>query len=369
MLNNYIPIGKYFHISKDWQKYYNGYKDNVYRGVGYFEIEAPDIYIPLLPLRYDGKLYFPIGNFKGYYTFTEIQTAIKYGYKCKFLGGYIAISVKDLFTEFVDTVYNKLRIPAIKSGNLALNHSFKKLLNANSGKWAEHKQKTEILFSATYEDFKRGNLEIFNEGEPLIYKRPIHSNREYHNVGITAEITSLSRIRLFTEIDKILKMGYSVYYVDTDSIITNCPPNKLLVDKYKLGYLKCEHKIIEGIFLTSKFYFLKIDTDYDKNVLLLNKDKLKKYIFIHKGFKNIKIPYDKFKVLYENNRIDKICTKYDGIAKFKSSIKRKTGIVKRTSPFLCVVETEKQLRNFYDKRFISSNRINTTPIKFIFNGK
>lgn len=47
-----------------------------------------------------------------------------------------------------------------------------------------------------------------------------------------------------------------MYYSDTDSLVTNIALPDKLVSSNKLGFLKLEHDIVEGIFITNKIYYL-----------------------------------------------------------------------------------------------------------------
>lgn len=381
MLNNLFPIGKYINIPSNWRNFY----ENGYRGFGLFEIEAPqNLDIPLLPLKYNNKLLFPLGKFKDYYSFTEINEAINTGYDCKFIHGVISKnSVNDLFNEYILKCYND-RIVAKQNNNTVNDYINKILMNATYGKFGERKQKNRILFSLKNIEFENGKIEIFKD-EPLIYLQQIDFNREYHNVGIASEITTLARLKLFNKMIEITNKGYELYYCDTDSIITDCPPDKLNVGN-NLGDLKLECRIDEGIFISPKLYMLSLDNDYNSKNLKMKykcnicghtinilKDirgeicknckkgiyKLPDIKFVHKGFKNVDIGFKDLKKAYFQNKMIDLVADYVDIAKFKSALIRKD-VLRRKSPFLAVLNTHKEFKSLYDKRIIKG--LKTYPI-------
>jgi len=354
MKNNFMPIGKYFYIEDGWEKMY---KDN-YRGVGLFNIKAPILYIPFLPVKLNKKLYFPIGEFQDYYTFTEIKYALTLGYKCEFIKGYMAKGTYELFNEFVDTIYDD-RLKAKRENNKIDDLIDKLFLNACSGKFGEKKIVSEICFNLTREEIIDNEVEIYNEN-PLIYLMKSGQHRKYHNVGIIAEVTALARIELYSSIKKVIDAGYKVAYCDTDSIITNAPDGLLQTHNTKLGYLKNEFDITgRGLFIAPKFYMFEHGDGKTK--------------FVHKGMRNIHLTFNDLLKIYKSGRFDLITSSHDTINKFRGSIKR-VNVDSRLSPFLSSVTVKKKFKSVYDKRIILDDKINTVPrkgkiIKNMENGK
>ena len=72
----------------------------------YVEGIQNDTYVPLLPVRHDNKLIFPIGLIKGYYTHLELREAQKHGFTINKLGnGVIYTKTFKLFKSFVIDKY------------------------------------------------------------------------------------------------------------------------------------------------------------------------------------------------------------------------------------------------------------------------
>jgi len=342
------PIGKYNYITSNWHEYY----DRGMRGIGRFKIKSPNLYIPFLPVKINKKLYFANGEFEDYYTFTEIVYAESLGYECEFIEGYLARGVPDLFNLFVDTIFDD-RIKAKLAGNQIDDFIDKLYMNACSGKFGERKEINEIVFNITREDIAEHEVEVYNE-DPLIYLKKIKQHREYHNVGIIAEVTALSRIKLYQQMKEIIDAGYEVAYCDTDSIVTNYPASRLPIDDLKLGYLKKEFDITgRGLFLAPKFYMFEYKGMSDE------KSHVK---FVHKGMKNMHFTFDELLGYYKSGDYSKIISTYTAINKFKGALKR-VNVDQRKSPFLSSVTVSKHFRSIYDKRNI--NGVNTTPRKII----
>ena len=76
------------------------------------------------------------------------------------------------------------------------------------------------------------------------------------SVVISAAVTAYARIHITKLKLEIRKMGGKIYYSDTDSIVTNIELPKYLVNPNKLGLLKLEHVLNEGIFISNKLYWL-----------------------------------------------------------------------------------------------------------------
>lgn len=121
----------------------------------------------------------------------------------------------------------------------------KDILNALPGKYSEP------LHHETYVwDDQRGYEKDVEISLPGWHQQPI----------IAAYIFARARLRLGRVMQQIQAMGFKVYYCDTDSIHTNCPPSKFpapLSDE--CGEWKLEVSNAEGIYLAPKLYALRDD--------------------------------------------------------------------------------------------------------------
>ena len=80
---------------------------------------------------------------------------------------------------------------------------------------------------------------------------------EFKDVSLSTAAAVTSNARIFMSSIKldIIKNGGSIYYTDTDSIVTNKPLHETLVGK-KIGQFKLEYEIKEAYFISSKTYCL-----------------------------------------------------------------------------------------------------------------
>jgi len=213
-------------------------------------VAPPELEIPILPYRDDirGKLIFPLGKWSGWYEFGFVEKAVKYGYDItphrtyEFEGDY-------LFREYVDRFY---KLKCETEG--AFRNIMKILLNSLYGKFAEHSEREELITdpdesiegSYCYDDVFGYSI------------RKVTRLRAHQLLGIAARVTTMAQLKLYEYIETIQRLGGSIYYCDTDSIITDVriPTGK------ELGGVKLEHEIIEGVFLSPKSYCLRT---YDKD--------------------------------------------------------------------------------------------------------
>lgn len=354
MRDGYFPKGKFIQITQkdyDWI----GAMDK-YVGFGNFEVESPNIYLPLLPYRAE-KILFPTGNFISSYSFDEAKKSLELGYKLKFLNGFIAKKSNKLFYDFITTLYNA-RMRAKKNNDTTMVLVIKLLMNSLFGKFSERWEKESLLFKLDIpkniepkDYFLEYDITVVNE-EPLIYSKKEVIHRPHFNIGIGSQITTLSRLKLYSIMEEVLKKGYKLYYCDTDCVHTNMPPQEFTsvkIDDYELGALALEHKIKRALYLAPKFYFLELH----------NGEVIKK----HKGFKNINLPFDNILDMYLENEIE-INETTNSICKYRESLKRKN-VNYRRGLFLSTKEVKKEFKNHYDKRIV--NDLETLPINISHN--
>lgn len=330
-----MPIGKYIKITNnEWDK-------EGYLGYGKFKVKCPSLYLPVLPYRAD-KLYFPIGQWIGWYSFTEAKLAIENGYEMEFIEGYYSRASSNLFKDYITKLYvNKQN--AKEDGNEGRAFINKILMNSFFGKFGERWDKTTIHLNLDKIDIGKTCVEILFE-EPPMYL--VHSvvKRPHFNVGIASEVTTGARIETFNIMQLIRKKGYKVYYTDTDCVHTDMPPSewKNLLHKSKLGAWDNEYGLIkEALYLAPKFYFLKLE----------NGEVIKK----HKGFKNIGLPFEEIKEMYFDDNL-KIFTEQNSICKLLESIIAKNDTDKRKlnrkSLFLASKTYTKEFNATYNKRVV-----------------
>jgi hypothetical protein len=222
-----------------------------------------------------------------------LQFAKKYGYQIKVIKGYQFNKEFNVFDEYVNEL-SKLK-DLLKGSQRQV---VKSLLNNLLGRFAlnfvkpitktVNKTKLDkILATQEVKTFKQINdnnfivtfVPVINreicESHGLDYYRVVLNERKQNIVGkldvfqdtsiiMSAFTTAYARVHMHQIKLDILANGGSIYYSDTDSIVTNLSLNKLkkiMGEKIgdKLGQLKFINDVSEGIFISNKTYALVVE--------------------------------------------------------------------------------------------------------------
>jgi len=128
------------------------------------------------------------------------------------------------------------------------------------------------------------------------------------NVAISASVNSYARVYMAKLKLELLSKGYTLYYTDTDSIVTDKPLDDSLIGP-ELGKFKLEHKIKRGYFISSKLYCLvTYDSANDGLVVkakgaksnTLNESDFKKFL----NMENVKVNKTQSKIRYTEGSVD-----------------------------------------------------------------
>jgi len=185
---------------------------------------------------------------------------------------YIHLFKKDfLNVELIKKLYNERKV----------NPYNKILLNSCYGKFAQFPIFEKWIITKNYKDIKNDDIVYKINDVYIISRKDAEKNVDDVNVIIAKYITDFSRFYVFETINKIQNQGFSVYYTDTDSIHTDCPPEKF----EKITGIKIDGNIgnfkIEKEFSGAFYYAPK---DYE----LINEEKI-----IDKKKKGFKVDIDK----------------------------------------------------------------------------
>lgn len=203
------------------------------------KVKVPDMLVGPLPLRYEGKLVFPVGEFKGWWDMVELRMASQLGVDITLVRQLEA--EEEPVLEPFSTAVNKLS----EESNSDLSRIWKLFGLRLSGKFGQNKLSTEI----------RHIMDIA-EGE----YNPIDMNEVYHEVvvksngvrspyikpAINMRIRAEARVR---HLAKLLE-AKDVYYCDTDSVYTT----SIMDVGDSLGQLKLIDTAQRAYFIGSKFY-------------------------------------------------------------------------------------------------------------------
>ena len=234
------------------------YGINKYEGLSYVTVEVPDMYMPPLPYRQDGKLLFPTGTFSGYYNHNELRNALKYGVKILEIGQQLTYpQTYPFFNSYILSHYEeRLKLQKEKS---PLEHMEKLMMNSLYGKFAFRYDEVTSLIPSNdfdYEKHVKDAIKIeplsngkffnvtYNSNEPTSYSFPIFSSY----------IASEARIKMYNYLSNP-QLKDKIISTDTDSIFLKDYAGEIPTSD-KLGDMKLEdgYPVKNGIFIRPKMY-------------------------------------------------------------------------------------------------------------------
>lgn len=261
--------------------------DNLF-GFYYCKIIASDLYLGLLPVRKDGGVYMPLGYIEGWYFSEELKFAYQHGYKIEILKGYAFEKCENVFNKYIEEFY---KIKSTTTDNV-MKSIAKSLLNNLLGRFGLNIDKfiTELVSQERYYEILQykpiksvkyiGDKVLVTHGSDVSMnicnlhdvdfhstfsneiKRNIKSSNfkedHFHDVSIAIASAVTSYARIFMNKIKldILDKGGSIYYTDTDSIVTDIELDKTLIGR-EIGKFKLECEVSEAYFISNKTYCLK----------------------------------------------------------------------------------------------------------------
>jgi hypothetical protein len=212
-----------------------------------------------------------LGNWEAWICSSEMDNAVKYGYKFNIIKGY-KFETGDIFSEYITKMY-ELRLEYEKGS--AMNLIAKLLMNSLYGKLGMKDEITrmEILDNKTPEDkefvstkfdaFSTHIIDHVDLGDFVILiinsNTDIYYNEKddfYHGTEINIAIASMitSEARIFMTFFKN-NPDFILYYTDTDSVFINKPLPDYMIGN-NLGQFKLENIIKKAIFIAPKVYGL-----------------------------------------------------------------------------------------------------------------
>jgi len=222
-------------------------------GAADVNIQAPWMRIPYLPCRFDGKLVFPTGRFRGVYTYFELREAIRLGYKIErchraieFPGSF------NPFINFIDSIYSE-RLKAQKQKDELMSLVFKAFGNFAYGKYAQKNETVELVPTIELDTSKLETGTIILGGELALVKKKIDYPR-YANCIWACYTTAYARHELYER--GLLRVentkGARLLYCDTDSVIYE-NKTQIIPHSKELGEFK-----LEGVFKYAHFKLPKL---------------------------------------------------------------------------------------------------------------
>lgn len=222
MKNGLFPLPKIDHWREGHEKIEEAVKNPLFEGIAEVEVDATNIdgvvshvpYLGTVDSTY-GRFVFPLGRWKTKYTFFEIRTALRFGYRFKYLKAAVYLQAKrPPFSRYVDFCY-AIRDEGTQKGDKILRDIGKSLGNNLFGKFGQRLRPTKLADPANY------NLNDIKNNIRLDQYILIEENNgfaRHTNIIWSAYITAMCRNLLFTHIVNSISKGNEILYCDTDSI-------------------------------------------------------------------------------------------------------------------------------------------------------
>lgn len=205
-------------------------------------IAIPDCFLPPIPTRLGGRLFFPTGTWDGWLSNVDIELLLSEGGKILHHEESISFEQRLDCKDYAETLY---RIRATSSGIMAF--ACKRLMNALYGKFAECEYKSSIEIDPPVPKGPDEGWRMLFPGAFLVERRvPI----PHMHVPISTHITAIARRTLY----RYMSYSPELHYCDTDGFSSSV---ELKSVEGKLGYLKLEKRIKHGRFVTQKTYDLE----------------------------------------------------------------------------------------------------------------
>lgn len=218
------------------------------------EVVVPDDYFPPLPYRHEGSVFFPTGQWKGWFNQVDLRLLEERGGKVLKVGRVLHFEPFDDLAEYATTLYEKRRTGTTDFDKVV----YKLLLNSLYGKFAENPHKQQMLINPPFTTCPHNpphppKLEDPRESAcmtqllPGIWLLENEVDIPHECVPISAQITALARKNLYQHMRKC----DTFHYCDTDGFSTNRPD---LPTGEMLGELKLELVFKEAEFVSPKVY-------------------------------------------------------------------------------------------------------------------
>ena len=204
-------------------------------------IDVPDMYLPPVPHRVGGRVFFPVGQWRTWLSSVDVRLLLREGGRILKVFEVLEFEAFQDLKDYALTVYEMRKNSDTSFEKLV----YKYLLNALYGKFAETPDKEAIFINP--EKIDRRVMKMIMPG---VWAKTQTVPVAHMHVPISVHITAIARRTLYNYLKECERQGCSYHYVDTDSVATLAK----LPTGEKLGALKLEKKITEATFAAPKVY-------------------------------------------------------------------------------------------------------------------
>lgn len=213
-------------------------------------ITVPESFIPPIPLRSRGKLYFPHGTWRSWLSSVDVHLLEREGGIIERVHDVLIFAPSLDLRDYALDIYARRKAASDPFDKLV----YKYLLNSLYGKFAERPEKEKLHVHPSEATWSRWNrtLDRSTIDEmmllPGVFVETVKVGIQHEHVPISVFITARARQTIYD----CLTQSRDTYYCDTDGFATS--------DEYEtsseLGGLKLEKVISKGRFVAPKVYGL-----------------------------------------------------------------------------------------------------------------
>lgn len=205
-------------------------------------VHVPECFLPPIPMRLEGRLFFPVGTWKTWLSNVDIELLQLEGGKILKVWEVMHFEPFDDLAAYAMTLYEKRKIAKSPFEKKA----FKLLLNSLYGKFGEAHEKSSLHWNP--EKIDRANWE---ELFPGAWLADTWTPVPHRHVPVSVHITAQARKTIYD----FMSSCEEIHYCDTDGFSTT----EKLETGTELGALKLEKRIRHGRFHAPKVYCLDGD--------------------------------------------------------------------------------------------------------------
>lgn len=225
-------------------------------GLVHARVSVPPQPIPPLPVRVQGRVFFPTGSFDRWFDSADLLLLLESGGTIDRIREVVDFEPFTDLAAYVETIYELRRTEKDPFRRLV----YKYLMNALYGKFGEGEEKESLVLHPSIvppcpNSCEPGTCQCVRQLFPGAFLVKKFMPAAHAHVPISAHITALSRAL----ITRALWQSDRPSYTDTDSLVTSSD----LPVSDELGSLKREKLVSSGEFLAPKLYRLTHAADCD----------------------------------------------------------------------------------------------------------
>lgn len=218
---------------------------------------------PVIPIKKDGKLIFPVGSFDAYVSSPELEYLLEHD-QVRAIHQFAVYEKARPFVHFIEDLYQR-RSECTAGGDKVKSGHYKLLMNSFSGKWGQNGIKWTEVGKAADDSIgffrsihaQTGQVVHFRRFNGLIQRRDQFPESANSHPAIAAHITAYGRMVLWALMREVSAENY--FYCDTDSILITVEGLKKIehrIDDVRLGACKMVLKAEEAVLYGPKDYVI-----------------------------------------------------------------------------------------------------------------